>query len=193
MTQNGYSFLEVLVAITVMVIVAGAAIPFAHGSVERSRAAAAARYVAVRLAIARFEAAKRSASVAVRFTEHEGGYRFQTYVDGNGNGVLSSDITRGIDRPIGSVEQLHYHFPGVSFGFAPNVTSLEPRERLDTTDPIQIGPSTLFSFSPDGSSTSGTFFIVGRRASQFAVRVLGATGRGRVFQFDFENGTWRRR
>jgi prepilin-type N-terminal cleavage/methylation domain-containing protein len=191
--HNGYSFLEVLVAIAVMVIVAGIAVPLAHGSIERSRAAAAARYVAVRLAMARFEAVKRSASVAIRFTEDADGYRFQAYVDGNGNGVLSSDIARDIDRPISSIERLDHHFPGIAFGIAPGVTSLDPGRPLDATDPIQIGPSSLFSFSPDGSSTSGTFFIAGRRASQFAVRVLGATGRGRLFQFDFKDRMWQRR
>ena len=193
MKDSGYSFLEVLVAITVMVIVAGAAIPLAYGSVERSRAAAAARYVAVRLAMARFEAVKRSAAVAVRFTPYSDGYRFQAFVDGNANGVLTSDIGRGVDRPIGGLERLDDHFPGVQFGFASGVTSLDPGKPLDTSDPIQIGPTTLFSFSPDGSSTSGTMFIVGHRQSQFAVRVLGATGRARVFQFDFQDATWRRR
>ena len=193
MKDSGYSFLEVLAAITVMVIVAGAAIPLAYGSVERSRAAAAARYVAVRLAMARFEAVKRSAAVAVKFTTHADGYRFQPYVDGNFNGVLSADIARGVDRPIGSIERLDEHFPGVQFGFASGLTSLDPGRPLDTTDPIQIGPTTLFSFSADGSSTSGTLFIVGQRQSQFAVRVLGATGRARVFQFDFQDAAWRRR
>ena len=192
MRKNGYSFLEVLAAITVMVIVAGAAIPLAHGSIERSRAAAAARYVAVRLAVARFEAVKRSVFVAIRFTEHADGYRLQTFVDGNGNGVLSDDIAGSVDLPIGGVERIDFHFPGVSFGIFENVTSLDSAQILDTNDPVQIGPSTLFSFSPDGSSTSGTLYIRGRRASQFAVRVLGATGRGRIFQYDFENGTWRR-
>lgn len=192
MKKNGYSFLEVLVAITVMVIVAGAALPLAHGGIERSRAAAAARYVAVRLAVARFEAVKRSASVAIRFTEHADGYRLQTYVDGNGNGVLSDDIARGIDLPIGGVERLDFHFPGVTFGIFANVTGIDSAQPLDTNDPIQIGASTLFSFSPDGSSTSGTLYIRGRRASQFAVRVLGATGRGRIFQFDFDGAIWRR-
>lgn len=193
MESKGYSLLEVLVTISLLVIVAGAAIPLAHGSVDRSRAAAAASYVAGRMAKARFEAVKRSAFVAIRFVEDTDGYWLRVYVDGNGNGVLSRDITRDVDRPITHAEKLDHHFPGVTFGIEPNVPSLDSNQTLDTSDPIHIGATTLLSFNPNGSSTSGTLFIRGQRASQFAVRILGATGRTRVFQFNVEDRTWRRR
>lgn len=180
-------------AVSIMVIVTGAAIPFAHGSVDRSRAAGAASYVAGRMAMARFEAVKRSAAVAIRFVENTDGYWLRAYVDGNGTGVLALDIARSIDRPITSDERLDDHFPGVTFGIQANVTGLDPGQPFDSADPVQIGPSTLLSFSPNGSSTSGTLFIRGRRASQFAVRILGATGRTRVFEFNFGDGKWRTR
>ena len=67
--SQGYSLLEVLMAIAVSVIVCGAAVPLAHGRVDRTRAAGAARYVAGRLATARFEAVRRSAYVAIRFVD----------------------------------------------------------------------------------------------------------------------------
>jgi prepilin-type N-terminal cleavage/methylation domain-containing protein len=189
--NSGFSLLEVLVAIAVMAIVAGIAVPFAHNSVDRSRAAAAANYVAARLALARFEAVKRTAFVAIRFIPGGGGYFLQAYVDGNANGVLTSDIAMGIDSAISTEERIDYHFPGISFGIHPYVTALDPGQLLDPNDPIHIGSSTLLSFNPNGSSTSGTLFIRGQRFSQFAVRILGATGRTRVFEFDFGRGTWR--
>ena len=191
MESKGFSLLEVLAAIAVMTIVAGIAVPIAHGSVDRSRTLAAANYVAGRLALARFEAVKRSAFVAIRFVETGEGYSLRAYVDGNANGVLSSDIAAGVDNAISAAERLDYHFSGISFGIHSNVTSLDGGQLLDPGDPIQIGSSTLLSFNPNGSSTSGTLFIQGRQANQFAVRILGATGRTRVFEFDFGGGRWR--
>ena len=174
---------------TLLVIVGGAAIPLAYGSVDRSRAAGAASYVAGRMATARFEAVKRSAHVAIRFVAQPDGYWLQTYVDGNRNGVLTRDIASGIDLPITANERLDYHFSGVEFGIQPFVTGIDPGP-FNTNDPVQIGSSTLLSFNPTGSSTSGTLFIRGLRGTQFAVRVLGATGRTRIFEFNFGARTW---
>jgi prepilin-type N-terminal cleavage/methylation domain-containing protein len=187
--SNGYSLLEVLMAITIMVIVGGAAIPLAHGTVDRSRAVGAANYVAGRLTLARFEAVRRSACVAIRFVERGDGYWLQTYVDRNRNGVLTRDIDDGIDTPITAGERLDYHFSGVVFGIQAGVTGIDAGT-FNTTDPIQIGNTTLLSFSPTGSSTSGTLFIRGLRGNQFAVRVLGATGRTRILEFNFARGIW---
>lgn len=187
--MKGYSLLELLMALTVMVIVGGAAIPLAHASVDRTRAAAAANYLAGRLAIARFEAVRRSAYVAIQFVRQSDGYQMRSYVDGNRNGVLVRDITSGIDLPISAAEQLTYHFSGVEFGIRPNVIGIDPGP-FNASDPIQIGSSTLLSFSPHGSSTSGTLFLHGLRGNQFAVRVLGATGRTRILEFHFGSSTW---
>jgi prepilin-type N-terminal cleavage/methylation domain-containing protein len=189
MESRGYSLLEVLMAITIMVIAGGAAIPLAHASVDRTRAAGAAHYMAGRMSIARFEAVRRSAYVGIQFLQRPDGYWFRTYVDGNRNGVLMRDIASGIDLPITADERLDYHFTGIAFGIRPNVTGIDPGP-FNTGDPIQIGGSTLLSFNPTGSSTSGTLFMHGIRGNQFAVRVLGTTGRTRILEFNFGTSTW---
>jgi prepilin-type N-terminal cleavage/methylation domain-containing protein len=190
-TARGYSLIEVLVVVTLLVIIAGAAIPFAHASIDRSRTAGAAGYLASRLMLARFEAVNRSSFVAVQFVQKSDGYWFRTFVDGNRNGVLARDIIRGTDRPITPDLRLDQQFPGISFGIYPGVTGMDPGQPFDTSDPIQIGQSTLMSFNPNGSSTAGTLYLHGVHANQFAVRVLGATARARVFHFDFQDGQWR--
>ena len=156
MSDRGYSLIEVLAVVTLIAILAAAAVPLAHNSVDRSRTAGAASYVASRLMLARFEAVKRSTFVAVQFVQKPDGYWFRTYADGNGNGVLARDISRGVDPPIGTDERLDRQFPGVTLGICPGVTPVVPGDPFNTADPIQIGQSTLMSFSPDGSSTAGT-------------------------------------
>lgn len=179
--------------IGILLIVGGAAVPLAHGSVERSRVAGAAGYVAGRLAVARMEAVRRSAHVAIRIVQTSGGYSLRSFVDGNANGVLTRDIASGVDAAISAEERLEHHFSGIAFCILPNVSAVDRAEMLETSDPIQIGPTSLVSFNPAGSSTSGTLFVCRASGNQFAVRLLGITGRSRVLRFDFGDRQWRTR
>ena len=162
-------------AITVMVIVAGAAIPLAQSSVDRTRAAAAAHYVAGRVAMARFEAVRRSAYVAIQFVQQPDGYRLRSYVDGNRNGVLvrryrarhRSAYQRRRTTRI-SLQRHRVRYSSECHGH---------RSRTRSTPPIRFksaarrcSASALLE-----SSTPGTLFLHSRRGNQFAVRVLGAT------------------
>jgi prepilin-type N-terminal cleavage/methylation domain-containing protein len=188
---RGYSLLEVLLVLALIAILAGTAIPLALSSLDQSRTGAAATYISSRLMEARLEAVKRSASVGVQFVQRSDGYWFQTFVDGNDNGVLASDISVGIDRPLGPAEQLEQRFTGVTFGICPNVTAVTPGDPFTLSDPIQTGQSTVMSFSPNGSSTGGSVYIRGVKLNQFAVTVSGVTARSRILHFDFGDGTWR--
>jgi type II secretory pathway pseudopilin PulG len=187
----GYTFIETLAALMIAGIMFGATVSLAFSMIDRSRTSAAASFMSARIALTRMEAVKRSAFVAIQFVGKSDGYWFRTYLDGNHNGVLSKDIIRGVDRPLSPELRLDQQFPGVTFGIHPEVSGLDPAEAFDRSDPVQIGSSTLMSFNPNGSSTSGTLFIRGLRANQFAVRVLGTTARARIFHFDFQDGKWR--
>ncbi len=187
----GYSLPELVISLAIVVVGFGAAVPMVHSMLDRSRVSGAASYISSRFALARIQAVKRSAFVAVRFVPMDAGYVLRTYIDGNGNGVLASDITRGIDTAIAPEIRLEDQFPGVEFGIHPGVGPVEPGDALDYADPIQIGASSLLSFNPNGSSTAGTVFIRGKGATQYAVRVLGTTARIRVLRFDFRECVWR--
>ncbi|MCM3878900.1 MAG: GspH/FimT family pseudopilin [Vicinamibacterales bacterium] len=188
---RGYSFIDLMAATAIATIMFGAAVPLAHSTIDRSRVSAAAAYMSSRVALTRAEAVKRSAFVAIQFVSRNDGYWFRSYLDGNHNGVLVRDIGRGIDSPITPELRLDQHFPGVSFGIHPEAGNIDPGEALNHGDPVQIGSSTLLSFNPNGSATSGTLFIRGQNATQMAVRVLGTTARTRVLRFDFQDGVWR--
>lgn len=135
--------------------------------------------------MARSHAVMRSAHVALRFNEGAGAsgsaITFQMFVDGNRNGVRTSDIATGTDTPVEGPVNLSDLFPGAAIGLGVAVGG---------TDPVQIGSSNLPSFTPVGTSTSGSVYVRGRDGSQYAVRVLGATARARVQRYVQRTRAW---
>ena len=180
MDKAGFTLLEVIFVMAVAVILAGMAVPQTLASIDRSTAWAATRYLASRMALARMQAVGRSATGGLRFMDHEGEFGFDTFVDGNRNGLRTREIASGVDRLLDPPTRLSDLFPGVVIGLSED----------EEDDPVQTGSSSLMSFTPTGTATSGTIYIRGRDGSRFAVRVLGATGRTRVLRVDARTGEW---
>jgi Tfp pilus assembly protein FimT len=177
-TTRGYTLVELMFTAGTIAVLAAVAIPQLTASVERSRAAGAARYLAGRLALARAQAVARSANVALLLTAAGGTFVAATYVDGNGDGVRTRDITAGIDSIVAAPVRLSDLFPHVVlFLNDPTVTTT-----FDT--------SALLSFSPLGTASSRTLYLRGADGSDYAVRVLGATGRTRVLRYVTGSRTW---
>jgi hypothetical protein len=128
------------------------------------------------------QAATRAATVALRFEERPEGITFEIFQDGNRNGVLTRDIQRQIDYSIEPATRLWELFPRVLIALAPD----SPGTRA-----VQLaGGSNLLSFTPQGTATSGTVYVRGPDGTQWAVRVLGATGRTRLQRFDPRRHQW---
>src|SRR4029078_294466 len=137
-TSRGYTLIELVFAAGLVAVLTAAAIPQLSAGVERSRTVGAARYLASRLALARAQAVGRSANVAVLLTAADETFIVGTYVDNNGDGVRTRDITAGIDTLIDVPVRLANLFPHVTlFLNDPAVTST-----FDST--------ALMSFSPLG-------------------------------------------
>jgi hypothetical protein len=96
-----------------------------------------------------------------------------------------------MDPPLGAGERLGDQFAGVSFGILDGVSAVDSTESLEAgSDPIRLGSSDILSFGPVGTATAGTLYLRGRTREQYAVRVLGVTGRVRVLRFDFASRQW---
>jgi type II secretory pathway pseudopilin PulG len=187
---RGYSAVEVMFVTTLVAILSGIAVPQMLASVDDSRTIGAVRYLSSRLQRARMEAVARVAVVSVRFTADATGYSFAVYVDGNGNGVLAADIQRGVDRPVGRPERLSDSFQGVDIGVLANVPAVDAGSSPPNGDPLKLGASNAISFSPQGSSSSGSVYIRGRGRTQYVIRIFGETGKTRILKFNQASNQW---
>ena len=189
-TNRGYSLVEIVFVAGLGMTLAAVAVPQMLTGLDDYRAAGAARYVAARFQRTRMLAITRSATTAMRFTAVGTSYAFAEYVDGNGNGVLAREIQSGVDRPVGPSEQLSQQFTGVDFGTLPGLPAIDAGGSAPGGDPIRLGSANSVSFSPLGSATAGTVYILGRGGAQYAVRIFGETGKTRLLKFDRRTNRW---
>jgi Tfp pilus assembly protein FimT len=151
-------------------VVTAIAVPVSLAGVNRARGWAGARFVAARLVRARAQAVGRGAAVALRFGGDGEHTTLTAFVDANRNGVLTRDIDAGTDPALDDPVPLSSLFPGVAIA--------------------ADGEVRLFSFSPDGTATTGSVYLQSRDGSRFAVRVLGATARVRIERYVIARDAW---
>ena len=193
-SDRGTTLAETMVATGIVVVAVGISVPLVTTGRDERSVMNAARYMAGRIMLARASAARSGATVGILFAGAGDGVGFRSYVDGNGNGVLSADITVGIDSPVEAEIRLGDHFAGVRFELSPAAPPIGDSSPAGTgADPVRLGASDILSLTPLGTATSGTLYLRSREGHQAAVRVLGATARVQIFQFDFQTGGWRQR
>jgi len=187
--NSGFTLIELLLAIAIIGTLTVMAIPQGLRAAGDLRTREAAQYMARRLASARFQAIKRSTAHGFRFEPVGDDYRLTPVADGNRNGLRTADLQSGIDRTLGDPELLGGHFAGVSLGLWDGVPDADGLP-AGGTDGVRFGASKLVALNADGSCSSGTLYIRGPAHSQYAVRLLGATGRIRLLKFDAAGGLW---
>lgn len=186
---HGFTILELLFALAITGTLTAIAVPQGLRALDDFRTRAAARYLAQRLADARMGAIKRSLAQGLRFEAGSPDYRISVVADGNANGIRSADIQLGIDRTVTTPETLGTHFEHVAFGILADVPDADGQP-ANGPDGVRVGTSRLLVMNPDGTSSSGTLYLHGRDRAQYAVRVLGVTGRVRLLRFDYARRRW---
>lgn len=185
---EGCSLVELLFVIGCVATMTAVAVPGLTTAIARYRTLGAARYVAATLQRARVLAVSNGANVGVRFLRIGDGFRFGLYVDGNRNGLSSRDIVDGSDPPLGTSGALE-SFGGVQFGLWPGVTLPDGTLARDD-DPIRVGASSLVSFTPSGTSSSGSLYIRGTSGQQYALRIYGDTGKTQILRYVASQRLW---
>jgi len=185
----GFTLLELVFASGLVATVAAAAVPAIGRAVDNYKTVGAVRYVAARLQRTRIDAVARGFNAAVRFTATGTAYSFSVYADGNGDGVRSTDIDRGVDPLLFGPERLGEQFAGIEFGTLPGLPGVEGSS-APGADPIRIGSARMASFTSLGTSTSGSLYILGPHRAQFVVRLYGETGKTRILRFNARTRAW---
>jgi type II secretory pathway pseudopilin PulG len=188
--NQGYSLVEVLFALTLLATLGGLAVPQLLATIDHVRAAGAVRYLTTRLHQVRTEAVVRSKDVALQVTQTSEGYSFAAYLDGNGDGIRTHDIQNGTDPRITRPERLPDHFSGVDFGVLPELPSPDGSSAAPGSNPIKLGSSNILTFTPLGTSSSGSLYVRSKGNSQYVIRILGETGKTRVLRFDSRCRQW---
>jgi hypothetical protein len=190
-SARGYSLVETIFVAGLGATITAMAVPQLWTGLDDYRTSGAARYMATRLQRTRMEAIARSAAVGMQFVRSGGGYAYAEFVDGNRNGVLTREIDSGVDRPLRPPERLPEQFTGVDFGTLPNVPPIDAGGTAPGADPIRLGRADIATFTPLGTATTGTLYVVGRYGAQYAVRIFGETGKTRLLKFDRRTARWR--
>ena len=189
---RGFTAVGMLLTLTVAGIVFALAMPgvFALQSSVAIRSAAAETGAA--FFHARGLAISRGRYVGLRFRLNGDRYEWTVYADGNGNGIRTADITRGVDRPIASYPWHRNDVrPAILTGDPVPDPGLDGAYLDRISDPIRFNTSDICSFSPIGESTPGSIYLWDGRDRMAVVRVFGRSAKIRTLYYRRGDRTWK--
>lgn len=189
----GVTLVEVLavlaIAATVGVLVAPGATHLQASVSMRS----ATSETTTAFSLARAYAIRRGVYVGLKFRKNGDRYEWTVYRDGNGNGIRTVDIDRGIDRPVGLFFPWSRNDvrPGILTG-TPVPDPSDPDKNLDRLDdPIRFNSSDICSFSPLGESTSGSVFLWDSMDRMGVVRIFGRRAKIHTLYYRRGETSWK--
>lgn len=192
--SKGYTLAELLAVLAILAMAVAVALPAAAMLRDGGRAAAGARTMATLLAAQRWKSVSGHRVRGLQFRNVGGRWSWREVLDGNGNGLRTAEVARGVDPVASADETMEHLVSDVTLGFPPGEVFPEAPPGTATLragdDPVRFGRSDLVSFSPVGSASSGTIYITDGRRGLFAVVLFGPTSRLRVWRFRPEDRTW---
>jgi len=185
--SKGYTLAELLAVLAIVAMAVAVTLPAAAMLRDGGRAAAGARTMATLLSAQRFKSVSGRRVRGLQFLKVGNAWTWREVADGNGNGLRTAEITRGIDPVLSAEYALERQVEDVRIGIPPGGPYPEapPGTGSLTTgdDPVRFGRSDLVSFSPVGSASSGTLYVTDGRRGLFAIVLYGPTARLRVWRF----------
>ncbi len=190
--ENGSSLLELLIILILLALLVTMTTSATTTVLRRTDLRSATGRVRNILELANAEGQTRGAYRAVRFFTVGNEWFYAIYEDGNGNGVHSSEINRGVDhliegprRLLGPETMAHPGFPASGIVDPDTDRPIASDER-----PVQFGAANLCSFSDYGACTPGTIYLTDGVSAGALVRCSGASGRIRVMYYGLNGSQW---
>jgi Tfp pilus assembly protein FimT len=185
--ECGTTLTELLVTVALVATVAGAGVPLVAHVRDAQDGRQAAQFLAGQLRAARQQAVLSGRRVGLVFDRVGDDWVFAVCADGDGDGVRRADRVSGTDTCTGPPQSLGSWFSRTTIDRNPTTPDLSGST---TGAVVAFGTSGIASFSPLGTSSSGSVTMVTRSGRHFAVRVAGVTGRIRILHFDSSTRRW---
>ncbi|HUO84889.1 MAG TPA: prepilin-type N-terminal cleavage/methylation domain-containing protein [Thermoanaerobaculia bacterium] len=190
---RGFTLLEMLTVIAIIGIIVAVSIPSFATYRRRAAVRAAAAELRAVVHLARSRAISHARFSGLKFRRDGDRWVWLLYDDGDGDGLQNADINSGVDplvsgphRLLEGITDLRIALPPFPLPNPDGGRPLPPEG-----SPVRFGRSTLCSFSPRGSASSGSIYLTDGREMVAAVRVYGPTARVRMMLFDSAIGRWR--
>ncbi len=197
--KQGHTLPEVCLALLLLGLASAAVLPACSSWIDAARLSAASGRMTLLLRQLRYQAIAGASCRGVVFDPAGAGNTvvYRVVRDGNGNGIRRAEVEDGTDPVVAGPVSLPAEHGGVCFGILETepVPVLPPGSGTLTNpgDPVRFGSSDLASFTPRGTSSSGTLYLLSPRGRMRAVSLYGITGRIRVWDYLPQRGTWERR
>ena len=191
--RDGYSAAELVAVLAIAASVTALVAPGAFQLMATQSVRSSAGEVRAMLFQARSLALTRGRYVGVKFRKNGNRYEWALYGDGNGNGIRTAEIAKGVDPPLGIAIPWNRNDvrPGILKGSrVPDPA--DPHKALDRLDdPIRFNASDICSFSPLGESTPGSIYLWDGQDRMAVVRVFGRTAKVRTLYFVRREKVWK--
>ena len=187
MTRRGVSMVELLGALAIAGLILAVAVPRLRAAERTLRRRGAVLEIVGTLRAARMQAVGFSKHVAVRFEQRDGTWGCAMYRDSNGNGVLTAEITSGVDKQIRPWTPLP---PGLSISMPPFSIPdpVESGTLSPSASPVRWNSSHMCSFGPIGEATPGSLIFTVDSGAEVGSVVVSSGGH--VRSLHFETGGW---
>ncbi len=185
--DTGASVVDVLITVALVATVMTVGAPGVMGARDAQDGRQAANYLAGQFRAARQHAVMTGRHTGFVFDLVGDGWVFRRCIDTDGDGLLRADVLAAVDTCAGDAHTIGAWFPRTAIGRAATVPDLSGQF---TGAVVAFGASGIASFSPLGSSSSGSVTLMTHGGRHYAVRIAGVTGRIRIVRYAPETQRW---